>query len=221
MLAKERGIDAVGGRDAGPPARRGGQGGDGHGQTTSTSRNRSTWSVHEARALRETALKNKKLVTQMGNQGHSSDGARLSSTNGLPPASSDRCARCTSGRTVPPATGRSSCRVPATPFHFRRPRRAMAPATCVGQNVVNGTLARAMGQPPVPEGLRWDLYLGPVAEDIPYHPIYHPFNWRGWIDSRHGRTGRHGRAPRRSSILGARLTYPTSIEATSSPLVRW
>src|SRR5262249_28394737 len=31
-----------------------------------------TWSVHEARVLRETARKNPKLVTQMGNQGHSS-----------------------------------------------------------------------------------------------------------------------------------------------------
>src|SRR3954468_7548553 len=36
-----------------------------------------TWSVHEARLLRETALRNPKLVTQMGNQGHSSEGARL------------------------------------------------------------------------------------------------------------------------------------------------
>src|SRR6185437_791677 len=35
-----------------------------------------TWSVREARILRQTALANKKLVTQMGNQGHSSDGAR-------------------------------------------------------------------------------------------------------------------------------------------------
>src|SRR5689334_19410875 len=36
-----------------------------------------TWSVHEARVLRQTAMANPKLVTQMGNQGHSSEGARL------------------------------------------------------------------------------------------------------------------------------------------------
>ena len=36
-----------------------------------------TATVHEARMLRELALKNPKLVTQMGNQGHSSEGARL------------------------------------------------------------------------------------------------------------------------------------------------
>ena len=34
------------------------------------------WSVHEARVLRETALRTK-AVTQMGNQGHSSEGAAL------------------------------------------------------------------------------------------------------------------------------------------------
>src|SRR5205807_5564660 len=28
---------------------------------------------------------------------------------------------------------------------------------------------------------RSDLFLG-VAPYVDYHPIYHPFNWRGWID---------------------------------------
>ena len=36
-----------------------------------------TYSVHEARVLRDLALANPKIMTQMGNQGHSSDGARL------------------------------------------------------------------------------------------------------------------------------------------------
>src|SRR5262245_43101257 len=36
-----------------------------------------TWSAKEARVLRETAKKNPKLITQMGNQGHSSHEARL------------------------------------------------------------------------------------------------------------------------------------------------
>src|ERR1051325_2724020 len=35
-----------------------------------------TWSVYEARVLRETAAR-KKVVTQMGNHGHSSEDARL------------------------------------------------------------------------------------------------------------------------------------------------
>jgi predicted dehydrogenase len=35
-----------------------------------------TYSVHESRVLRQMALANPRLVTQMGNQGHSSEGAR-------------------------------------------------------------------------------------------------------------------------------------------------
>src|SRR5438034_2890547 len=33
--------------------------------------------------------------------------------------------------------------------------------------------------PPVPAGLHYDLWLGPV-EYRPYHPSYVPFNWRNW-----------------------------------------
>src|SRR3954469_23408855 len=36
-----------------------------------------TWSIHEARALSAKAANNPKIVTQMGNQGHSTDDARL------------------------------------------------------------------------------------------------------------------------------------------------
>lgn len=34
-------------------------------------------------------------------------------------------------------------------------------------------------RPPVPEGLDWNLWLGPVAER-PYHPLYVPGKWRSW-----------------------------------------
>jgi len=44
------------------------------------------------------------------------------------------------------------------------------------------------GSPPVPEGLHWDLWLGPAAER-PYHPDYHPFWWRGWWDFANGALG--------------------------------
>ena len=32
----------------------------------------------------------------------------------------------------------------------------------------------------IPETLDWDLWLGPSAAR-PYHPMYLPFNWRGWM----------------------------------------
>jgi hypothetical protein len=35
--------------------------------------------------------------------------------------------------------------------------------------------------PPVPEGLDWDLWLGP-APVRPYHPAYAPWTWRNWWD---------------------------------------
>jgi predicted dehydrogenase len=45
--------------------------------------------------------------------------------------------------------------------------------------------------PPVPEYLRWDLWLGP-APVRPYHPAYHPMSWRGWWDFGNGRLGDMG-----------------------------
>ena len=35
--------------------------------------------------------------------------------------------------------------------------------------------------PPIPEGLAWELWLGP-AEQRPYHPDYTPGSWRTWWD---------------------------------------
>ncbi|MFH1922072.1 MAG: Gfo/Idh/MocA family oxidoreductase, partial [Planctomycetota bacterium] len=40
---------------------------------------------------------------------------------------------------------------------------------------------RPSDTPPVPDGLNWDLWLGPAPER-PYHPTYLPFRWRGWWD---------------------------------------
>jgi predicted dehydrogenase len=42
--------------------------------------------------------------------------------------------------------------------------------------------------PPVPEGLDWDLWLGP-APYRPYHPAYHPWTWRAWWDFGTGTVG--------------------------------
>src|SRR5208282_5980013 len=33
--------------------------------------------------------------------------------------------------------------------------------------------------PPVPEGLNWDMWVGP-APYRPYHPAYVPGTWRAW-----------------------------------------
>jgi len=173
-----------------------------------------TYSVHEARVLRATALANRKLVTQMGNQGHSGDGARLINewiqAGIIGPV-----------REVHVWTNRP---LVYWPQGIPRPASAPPPADPPrpGENLwspqhVNDVLASAMGGGTVPPGLRWDLYLGPVAADVPYHPIYHPFNWRGWIDFGVGALGDMGAHLVDQPFWALGLTYPTSIEATSTP----
>ncbi|MDR9419964.1 Gfo/Idh/MocA family protein [Gracilimonas sp.] len=64
-----------------------------------------------------------------------------------------------------------------------------------------------------PDALDWNLWLGP-AEDRPYIPNLHPFNWRGWWDFGTGALGDVGchliDIPYRT--LG--LTYPTDAECS-------
>ena len=176
-----------------------------------------TWSVHEARVLRQTALANPKLVTQMGNQGHSSEGARLINewiqAGVIGPV-----------HEVHVWTNRPLGYWPQPVPRPQAPSQIVqAGSTSFGtswsQGRVNRTLAEGMGSGsnPIPEGLHWDIYLGPVAEDIPYHPIYHPFNWRGWTDFGMGALGDMGAHLIDHPFWALGLTYPTSIEATSTP----
>jgi hypothetical protein len=67
-----------------------------------------------------------------------------------------------------------------------------------------------------PPGLDWNMYLGPIAENVPYHPIYHPFNWRGWLDFGCGALGDMGAHLIDHPFWALGLTYPLSIEATST-----
>jgi predicted dehydrogenase len=173
-----------------------------------------TATVHEARTLRERALANPKLVTQMGNQGHSGEGARLINewigagvigpvhevhvwTNrpvvywpqGLPRPT---------GMAPPELTTRFG-----NPWTYRHVQDVLAAAMGGG------------GDPPA--GLDWNMFLGPTADDVPYHPVYHPFNWRGWLDFGSGALGDMGAHLIDHPFWALGLTYPSSIEATSTP----
>jgi predicted dehydrogenase len=68
---------------------------------------------------------------------------------------------------------------------------------------------------PVPEGLDWDMWLGP-APARPYNDAYLPFVWRGWYDFGCGSFGDMGCYSFAGiyKILG--LTAPDWVEATSS-----
>jgi predicted dehydrogenase len=85
------------------------------------------------------------------------------------------------------------------------------------RTVTEATASALSGNYPLPDGLRWDLYLGPVKNDVPYHPIYHPFNWRGWVDFGVGALGDMGAHLVDHPYWALGLTYPSTIEATSTP----
>lgn len=67
--------------------------------------------------------------------------------------------------------------------------------------------------PPVPEGLDWDLWLGP-APTRPYHPAYHPWRWRDWWDFGTGPLGDMGCHILSTVFKALKLQYPVSVEAT-------
>jgi predicted dehydrogenase len=69
--------------------------------------------------------------------------------------------------------------------------------------------------PPVPEGLDWDLWLGP-APARPYHPEYHPWTWRNWWDFGTGLLGDLGCHKLSTVFKALKLGHPTTVEACST-----
>ena len=68
---------------------------------------------------------------------------------------------------------------------------------------------------PVPEGLDWDLWLGPAPER-PFHKAYLPFVWRGWYDFGCGSFGDMGCYSFAGVFKILDLTPPLVVEASSS-----
>jgi predicted dehydrogenase len=83
---------------------------------------------------------------------------------------------------------------------------------------VDNAIQRAMADNPQtpPPGLRWDLFLGP-APDVPYHPVYHPFSWRGWPEFGVSAIGDMGAHLIDQPYWALGLGYPTSVIASSTP----
>src|SRR5579872_1490566 len=68
---------------------------------------------------------------------------------------------------------------------------------------------------PVPEGLDWDLWLGPAPER-PFNHAYLPFVWRGWSDFGCGALGDMGSYSFDTIFRVLKLEAPLSVEASSS-----
>ncbi len=66
---------------------------------------------------------------------------------------------------------------------------------------------------PIPEGLDWDLWLGPAAMRD-YNDAYLPFKWRGWWDFGTGALGDMGCHIMETPFSVLDLGYPTEAEAS-------
>ncbi len=71
--------------------------------------------------------------------------------------------------------------------------------------------------PPIPEGLDWNLWLGP-AEMRPYHPTYLPGTWRHWWDFSNGGLGDFGCHYMDLPYWALDLKYAETIAADGPPL---
>ena len=78
-------------------------------------------------------------------------------------------------------------------------------------------VARPQDTPPIPETLDWDLWLGP-SPDRPYHPVYQPFNWRGWVDFGTGALGDMACHTLDPIFWALKLMYPNSVEASCTKI---
>jgi len=165
------------------------------------------WSVHEARHLAKKA-KEKNVVAQQGNQRHSSDENRRSVEYIQGGAIGDV-------HEVHVWTNR--------PFGFW-PQGVPRPAAASGDyrgwddRAMSARIAAAMkgDQKPLSPRLNWDLFLG-VAPEVEYHPVYHPFNWRGWVDWGQGALGDMGAHLIDFPVWSLELPLPSLIETESTP----
>ncbi len=76
---------------------------------------------------------------------------------------------------------------------------------------------RPTDTPPVPEGLHWDLWIGP-APHRPYHPDYMPDKWRGWWDFGGGGLGDMGCHYMDLAHWALDLGHARAVEADGPPV---
>jgi len=146
-----------------------------------------THDVYEARMLAQ-AAKEAKVATQMGIQGHSGEGARLI------------CEWVWAGLIGEVREVDAWCSLTYYPWGHA------SWSSQWGE--------RPKETPEVPEGLNWDLWIGP-APMRPYHRAYHPRTWRCWWDFGSGMMGDRGAHTFDPVFWALKLGAPESIDATT------
>ena len=148
-----------------------------------------THNIHDARVLTETAAK-LNLVTQMGIQGHSGEGIRLI------------CEWIKAGLIGEVTEVDGWCSDSYYPWGH------------AGWSPKTDNINRPKETPPAPEGMQWDLWLGP-AKARPYHPAYHPMAWRCWQDFGNGWMGDRGVHTFDPAVTALKLGAPSSVDAVT------
>lgn len=77
-------------------------------------------------------------------------------------------------------------------------------------------MGRPAGEDPVPADMDWNLWIGPAAMRPFKAGVYHPFNWRGWLDFGTGALGDMACHTVNLPFRALKLGYPEVIEAESS-----
>ena len=78
-------------------------------------------------------------------------------------------------------------------------------------------VARPKETPGIPNHIHWYEFLGP-APDRPYHPVYHPHNWRGWWDFGTGSLGDMACHTTNLAFMSLKLGLPTRVSAQSGEI---
>ncbi len=145
--------------------------------------------VWEARQLAARA-KEKKVVTQMGNQGHADEGCRILKEW-------VEAGVLGEVREIVSWTNRPFFPPWREPLgSFKRPDHSK-------------------GAPAVPPGVNWDAWLG-VAAARAYDPAYMPWKWRGWWDFGTGAFGDVACHIMDGAYWALNLGAPTSVEAMAT-----
>jgi predicted dehydrogenase len=135
-------------------------------------------SIGEIRAL-SAAAKEHKVVTQLGNQGHSYDS----------------CAQCVEWI-------RDGAIGTVKEVHCGHS----------GGSAIKD-LDKLKEQYPIPDGMDWDLWIGPAAYRG-FNPMFHPHNWRNWAFFGTGAAGDWTCHCVDPAFWALELQYPTSVEVT-------
>ena len=147
--------------------------------------------IEEARRMMAFEKKYK-VTVQTGNQGHSTEDMRLV-------VEWFRAGAIGDVKTV----------------HLYRHETATSPAAATpgGLQVIYENIPKILAQQiPTPDGLLWDLFLGP-APVRGYNPVYHPARWREWLDFGTGGLGDLLNHMIDAPCWALNLGYPTQVEA--------